>query len=107
MLSTETATNGHSKQFKVIIIGGGIAGLTLAHSLERAGISYTLLEKHHDFRPRLGGVLVIAPSGARIIDQLGLYESMTEVSEPITTPRTGFPDGQCSSQRWLPELERR
>ncbi|KAL4778878.1 hypothetical protein BJX76DRAFT_352253 [Aspergillus varians] len=107
MGSSNLPTDRPSKQFRVIIIGGSIAGLTLAHSLQRAGIAYTLLEKHQDFRPRLGGVLVIAPSGARIIDQLGLYESMRAASEPITTPRTGFPDGRCSTQRWLPELERR
>ncbi|KAL4914357.1 hypothetical protein BDW62DRAFT_204624 [Aspergillus aurantiobrunneus] len=107
MAKQDSSAENPPKDFKVIIIGGSIAGLTLAHCLQRAGISYTLLEKHRDFRPRLGGVLVIAPSGARIIDQLGLYESMRAASEPITTPRTGFPNGACSTQTWLGEFERR
>ena len=33
---------------KVLIVGGGITGLTLALSLERAGIDYLLLEANHE-----------------------------------------------------------
>lgn len=37
----------------VIIIGGGIAGLSAAYDLAQAGVPHTLIEK----RPRLGGVI--------------------------------------------------
>ena len=37
----------------VIIIGGGISGLSAAYELERRGISFTLLEAS----PRLGGLI--------------------------------------------------
>jgi oxygen-dependent protoporphyrinogen oxidase len=37
----------------VVIIGGGISGLSAAYDLARAGISHTLFEK----QPRLGGVI--------------------------------------------------
>ena len=37
----------------VVIVGGGIAGLSAAYDLARAGISHTLFEK----MPRLGGVI--------------------------------------------------
>jgi oxygen-dependent protoporphyrinogen oxidase len=37
----------------VVIVGGGISGLSAAYDLARAGISHTLLEK----QPRLGGVV--------------------------------------------------
>ncbi len=36
-----------------VIVGGGVSGLSAAHDLARAGISYILIEK----RPRLGGVI--------------------------------------------------
>ncbi|HEY2842552.1 MAG TPA: protoporphyrinogen oxidase [Bryobacteraceae bacterium] len=38
---------------QVIIVGGGIAGLSAAYDLSKAGIAHTLIEK----RPRLGGVI--------------------------------------------------
>ena len=38
---------------QVIIVGGGIAGLSAAYDLEKAGIAHTLIEK----QPRLGGVI--------------------------------------------------
>lgn len=38
---------------QVVIIGGGISGLSAAYDLSRAGIPYTLIEK----RSRLGGVI--------------------------------------------------
>jgi oxygen-dependent protoporphyrinogen oxidase len=38
---------------QVIIVGGGIAGLSAAYDLANAGVSHTLIEK----QPRLGGVI--------------------------------------------------
>jgi oxygen-dependent protoporphyrinogen oxidase len=38
---------------QVIIVGGGISGLSAAYDLAKAGISHTLIEK----QPRLGGVI--------------------------------------------------
>jgi oxygen-dependent protoporphyrinogen oxidase len=40
----------------VVIIGGGISGLSAAYDLSRAGIRHTLLEK----RPRVGGIIETA-----------------------------------------------
>ncbi len=37
----------------VVIVGGGIAGLSAAYDLAKAGTQYTLIEK----LPRLGGVI--------------------------------------------------
>ncbi|KAG7103743.1 FAD-dependent monooxygenase andE like protein [Verticillium longisporum] len=38
--------------FRVLVAGGGIAGLTLANCLERAGVEYILLEAHDNVAPR-------------------------------------------------------
>lgn len=38
---------------RVVIVGGGIAGLSAAHDLTRAGVDCTIFEK----KPRLGGVI--------------------------------------------------
>lgn len=33
------------KPFKVVIVGGGVAGLSLTHCLEEAGIDYVMLKR--------------------------------------------------------------
>lgn len=73
----------HGKDdFKVIIIGGAVAGLTLAHCLDRANIDYVLLERRSEIAPAWGSgaAQAIAANGARILDQLHLLEAIDAVS---------------------------
>ncbi|KAI1320470.1 hypothetical protein EDD11_000855 [Mortierella claussenii] len=66
--------------FKVLISGAGIAGLTLAVLLERAGIDYDIYECAAMVRP-LGTALSIGPSVMPMIEQLGLLERFLELSK--------------------------
>jgi FAD dependent monooxygenase len=91
--------------FHVLIIGGSITGPTLAHCLTVAGISYTILEKHRNLVAPLGGVIGVAPTGARILDQLGLFDALDKIAQGIRVLRTGFPDGRGLSQTWVREFE--
>ncbi|KAK7943431.1 FAD binding domain protein [Apiospora aurea] len=62
--------------FKVIIVGAGVAGLTLAHAFDKAAdIDYVVLDKH-PVAPAWGSSISMYPNGARILDQLGLYDVM-------------------------------
>ncbi|KAI8065536.1 hypothetical protein BC940DRAFT_214696, partial [Gongronella butleri] len=70
-------------KFKVLIIGGGVGGLTAALSLDKAGIDYLLLESRTEFAPQLGASMAIHASGLRVLDQLGVVESIEKVTEPI------------------------
>ena len=81
---------------QVIIVGGGIAGLSAAFELHRRGISFTLLEA----RGRAGGVvlseqidgftidagpdslLVNKPEGIRLCEELGLRERLVSTKRP-------------------------
>lgn len=86
---------------RVIIVGGGPTGLVLAHALHGAGISYTLLEQ----APYIGGTdtpdviqahesgtsLLLWPDSARILDQLGLWPRVRQVSCPVRRRTTGSP----------------
>ncbi|KAL5332608.1 hypothetical protein BJX70DRAFT_404427 [Aspergillus crustosus] len=65
--------------FKVIIVGGGIAGLTLANMLERFDLHYVLLESHETIAPVVGASIGIFPNGLRILDQIGCYQAIGEV----------------------------
>jgi 2-polyprenyl-6-methoxyphenol hydroxylase-like FAD-dependent oxidoreductase len=69
--------------FKVIIAGGGIAGLTLANSLSQAHIDYILLEARDEIAPQVGASIGIFAQGGRILDQLGAYDDIFKLIEPI------------------------
>ena len=69
--------------FKVVIVGGGIAGLTLANSLSHADIDYVLLEGRDEIAPQVGASIGIFGQGGRILDQLGLYNEIVKLIQPI------------------------
>jgi salicylate hydroxylase len=61
-----------SEPFHVLIIGGGIGGLTLAQGLKRAGISAAVYERDRTLTDRLQGYRVhISPTGS-----LALHECL-------------------------------
>jgi len=64
------------RNFKVIIVGGGVAGLTLANILERFGIEFIVLEAGLDPAPQEGASIGLMGHGLRILDQLGCYEKL-------------------------------
>ncbi|CRL20782.1 Aromatic-ring hydroxylase-like [Penicillium camemberti] len=69
------------KSFKVVIVGGSIAGLSLALMLERNGIDFVILEAYSSIAPQVGASFGALPSGLRILDQLGCYESVLKMAE--------------------------
>ncbi|CAI7666133.1 unnamed protein product [Penicillium palitans] len=69
------------KSFKVVIVGGSIAGLSLALMLERNGIDFVILEAYSSIAPQVGASFGALPSGLRILDQLGCYESVLRMAE--------------------------
>lgn len=60
--------------FRVIVVGGGMIGLSLAHILDRAGIDFVVLEKHKTVLAEKGSAFGIWPPAGRILDQMGLLE---------------------------------
>ncbi|KAI9037688.1 FAD-dependent oxidoreductase [Aspergillus affinis] len=68
-------------RFRVVIVGGSIAGLTLAHSLHHAGIDYVVLEARDRIDPQVGASIGIFSNGARILDQLGVYDEIERYTE--------------------------
>jgi 2-polyprenyl-6-methoxyphenol hydroxylase-like FAD-dependent oxidoreductase len=70
-----------AKGFKIIIAGGGIAGLTLAAILEKFDIDYVLLESHGNIAPEVGASIGLFPNGLRILDQIGCYEDIRALPE--------------------------
>lgn len=83
--------DGHN--FKVIIVGGSIAGLSLAHCLYKAGVENIVLEKRSEITTNEGASVAIMPNGAQILEQLGLYDTVENMVEPMHVAHVRFPDG--------------
>jgi 2-polyprenyl-6-methoxyphenol hydroxylase-like FAD-dependent oxidoreductase len=66
---------------RIVIVGGSVAGLTLANILEQIGIDYILLEKYASIAPDLGASIATFPNGGRILDQIGCYDKIAELIE--------------------------
>ncbi|KAI1764489.1 FAD/NAD(P)-binding domain-containing protein [Hypoxylon sp. FL1150] len=73
-----------SDRFRVIIVGAGIAGLTIANALDKAGIDFLLLEKY-EIAPQLGASIAIVSHTARIFEQLGVWKPMYATTFPLTS----------------------
>src|SRR5580765_7188664 len=64
---------------QVLIAGGGIGGLTLALSLQQAGIACRVFEAAPEIKP-LGVGVNLLPHGMRELTELGLQEKLAAVA---------------------------
>ena len=79
---------------RVIIVGGSVAGLTLAHCLRHSNIDFVVLEARGEIAPQVGASIVILPNGARILDQLGIFDDIFAMVEPLQNGLTWTGDGK-------------
>ncbi|HTL42202.1 MAG TPA: FAD-dependent monooxygenase [Pseudolysinimonas sp.] len=78
---------------RILIVGAGIGGPTLAHWLERGGHEVTLLEIAP--RPREGGYLVdFWGSGFDVAERMGIVPQLMERGYVFTEMREVGPDGR-------------
>lgn len=71
---------------KILIVGGGIAGLSLARALERRGMQADLVEHHAD-EPAGGTGLYLPGNATRALEELGLLDSVRAEAVAISTQR--------------------
>lgn len=64
---------------RILIVGGGFSGLTLAALLRQTGQEAMLIEREEAYAP-VGYVIGLWPLGSRILHGLGLYDQYLEVS---------------------------
>jgi 2-polyprenyl-6-methoxyphenol hydroxylase-like FAD-dependent oxidoreductase len=67
----------------ILIIGGGIAGLTTALALQRAGLEVQVFEQADTSREEGAGIALWS-NATYVLAQLGLGDLLHEVGEPIT-----------------------
>ncbi|CAM4027927.1 FAD-dependent monooxygenase [Nocardiopsis rhodophaea] len=63
---------------RIVVVGAGIAGVTLAAALRDSGVETVLLEQTQEVTP-VGGGLQLAPNAARPLLRLGLGPEFAEV----------------------------
>lgn len=93
--------------FKVVIVGGSITGLTLAHCLKRANIDHIILEKRQEIAPQEGASIGIWPNGGRVLDQLGLYNELERSTEALDVMHVTYPDGFSFSNMLFRSIQER
>ena len=92
----------------VLIIGGGIGGLTLALQLHAAGIGVHVYEATTQMKPVGVGVSLL-PHSVKVLGELGLLDALARVA--ITTKETAFfnrfgqrvhsePTGRLAGYEW-------
>lgn len=74
---------GVKNNFKVVIGGGSISGLTIANMLQMHNIDFVVLEAYPDIAPQVGASIGMLPHGNRILDQLGLLGKILELCPPL------------------------
>lgn len=76
------AKTKHDRPFRVIIAGGGIAGLVMSHALQKAKIDHVVLEKG-GIAPAWGASISMWAHGARILQQIDCFEATSSICTPL------------------------
>lgn len=64
---------------KIVIIGGGVAGVASAIALRQQGFSIRVLERHRE-KTTIGAGIVVWPNAAFVLDRLGALAEMEAVA---------------------------
>ena len=78
---------------KVIISGAGVAGLALAHWLDRIGATSVTVEKAPEFRP-VGHYISLKGNGVEMVRRMGILERCEERAAPLAELRMYTADGR-------------
>lgn len=74
----------YGPEMRILVVGGGIAGLTCAGLLEQRGFAPDVVEKTDSYGG-LGYALGLWPAGSNILKGLGQYEAFAAHADPLHT----------------------
>src|SRR5215213_11172400 len=87
---------------RVIIAGGGIGGLTLAHGLARSGHDVRVVEAARR-EDRLGTGITLLENALRALDRIGLADPVVEAGVGWDRVSTRTPAGDVLNEQVLPK----
>jgi len=101
------AQPGNKAQPDVIVVGGGIGGLSAAFALTRKGLKVRVLERSPEFG-EVGAGMQIAPNCTRILNSYGLLDEAKALGVlPVTMVMKDAADGTVLTSLDLKDMERR
>ncbi len=89
----EKVAGGCAGRIRTLIVGAGIAGVTLAALLRQRGEFPALIERASDL-DHAGYNLALYPLGSRVLHGLGLFDDFMQVSVPGSHYRLGNGQGE-------------
>jgi salicylate hydroxylase len=96
-----------SADLRVVIVGAGVGGLTLALLLRRRGIAAEVVEQAPELR-EAGAAIALASNATRVLKHLGLGDNLAAAStEPAAVIHRDGRDGHLVSAHPLGESYRR
>ncbi|KAH8704707.1 FAD binding domain-containing protein [Talaromyces proteolyticus] len=90
--------------FRVIVAGGGIAGLAMSHALQLANIDHVVLEAYGDVRSHVGASIGLWPNGIRVLEQMGCWKDIKNHCAPMVDSYNRLPDGRAISVSRLADM---
>lgn len=73
-----TVKIGRERGMRIVVVGGGVGGLTVARSLWKAGFDVLVLEQAREYG-EVGAGIQLGPSATRVLDRLGLGERLAGI----------------------------
>ena len=85
------------RPFRVIVVGGGIAGLALSLCLSKAGVDHVVIEAYPEIASPRGASIGFWPHGMKILSQIGCFEDIKKQSVPMEYSYDRLPSGKPAS----------
>lgn len=91
-VSSEKKKIRYGADMRILVVGGGVSGLTVAALLEQRGFEPLIAEaaKEH---PKNYGVLNLLPTSYGVLKALGLFKKFQKSAEPVTFSTIYNPEG--------------